>query len=463
MTENLNAGDGSNTGAVAGAVATGVLLTLCLLCVVGCCMCRWCIRTGRCPKRLRVLLAGYTFEAALISKKKLVNTFPMQPAAGGDDDNETCIAQSETASEAGDSRKRNSTWWLSSTSTRISSGEHSPSRPRPTSPRQFKSRLSGCSPGFVSTCSDSSLFPPDTVWEDAAMEDSASCPDTHRHSKRSVFDPRAFFAKDSVRSTRTSADPTRNPGAKAPRMKRCRMNRRSNESSASLVISDTASESGMSETGSIQSVGRARRANCNNQLGWLMRAEAEGAFLETRPQPQPGASTSVDGITLSTLGSPTTEQEVFYSPKSEATTEQSSLLTPRSQLTDDLQFSMASSRNVSVDDDDLTPRMDGEAISRGLLHELTQSREGANLVAPAPVRAASAFARQDPPPGLPPGFAPQTPEGALEEHGTVPDLLREDSAVVDSVEDSNAAQLHDASVRDIKLFIAKQSSNLHRV
>ena len=501
---NLEVNAEGSTGAVAAAVAASVLLTLCLLCIGGCCMCRWCLRTGRCPKRLRVLLGSYSFEAALISKHKLVNIHAMQSEAGhAAEDGEACISQSE--SMGGDAqvtrptwpseRRKSSTWWMSSTPTRTSNGRGS---------HQQRSHM-GASPGLVTACSATSLFPPGTVWEESVVEHDNGADfdprDFPRPSKRSIFDPRSYFGSDIGRSTRASDGPTREPGLKAPRMKRCSMKRRNSHEVSANLISDTVSDGGLSDAASVMSVGRERRSSCNRQLGWLMRQESAAALHESgrrtpgdlRPAGPPGSS-SIDGISLSSLGdSPTVEQQNFYSPKSEGGTEQSSLHTPGSNITaggglfaqgTEQQLSLTGSRNIS--EQQLTPQSE-----EGATNELADSTR-------VPVRAA----RSRPPAGLPPGVPPRFEQKEplapsslssklLEElqastmpRGPDPNVAGEDRSVAGEAlnnvvgedpslvrEDSNAGSQHDdnesvcSSVHgtpDTRNFTSKQS-NLLRV
>merc|ERR1719440_1530985 len=95
----------ADTGTVAGVTAAIILGTLCFLCVCSCCVVRKCIKSGRCPKRLRLLLAGYTLEANLISKTKLVNEYPMHEASGVPEEDASALeACAEVAPEVAPTR-----------------------------------------------------------------------------------------------------------------------------------------------------------------------------------------------------------------------------------------------------------------------------------------------------------------------------------------------------------------------
>ena len=287
-----------NAGTIAAITAASILGGLCVICLFGCCVCRYCVRTGRCPKRLRLLLAGYTFEAKLYSKKKIVSLHPVQRANVEED---SSVLEACTGSADGDNHhvvretrcpgvRKNSTWWLSSAPTRTSNGDATPSR----SSRCKSPTMGESSPGFVPACGDTSLFPPGTAWENVAQERDSICQSPKQ--KRSFLDPRGLFNKESGRNRTNGGENSR-----APRIKRFRI-RKPGESYA------PGSDAGGSDSGSVASSGMRSGRAC--QLGWLMRQESEAAFLETRA-PASGTNSSAGRGLASPMSE---EQEIFFSP-----------------------------------------------------------------------------------------------------------------------------------------------------
>ena len=302
-----SAGMTGDAGTIAAITAASILGGLCVICLFGCCVCRYCVRTGRCPKRLRLLLAGYTFEAKLYNKKKLVSLHPVQRTNAEED---SSVLEACTGSADGDNHhvvretrcpgvRKNTTWLRSSAPTRTSNGDATPSRSSrcrsPTMGSRCKSPIMGeSSPGFVPACGDTSLFPPGTTWTSVAQERESICQSPKQ--KRSFLDPRGLFSKESGRNRTNGGEDSRRP-----RIKRFRI-RKPGESYAA------GSDAGGSDSGSVASSGlRSGRAR---QLGWLLQQESEAAFLETRA-PRSGANNSA-GIGLASPMSE--EQEILFSP-----------------------------------------------------------------------------------------------------------------------------------------------------
>ena len=263
-------------GAIAGITAAAMLVGLCVTCLLAAAVGRWCLRTGRCPKRLRLLLANYTFEAKLIPKTKprgARTANEMEEANGGAyDERHVCPTIVENSSDQTNliakptkSKARSaSAFWTSSTPTRTSNVDDAD----PPSPRTIRTshRRASSSP-LVGACAEDE------------HDDDDSAAEQHTN-KRSFLTARGLFGMDSSR--RSSS------GARLPRVKRCRQQSRSHAPGPSEYANDTASEPGGSEAGSVASTSYRRRASWACQMGWLMRNESEAAFLETRA---PGSGT----------------------------------------------------------------------------------------------------------------------------------------------------------------------------
>lgn len=322
------------------------------------------------------------------------------------------------------------------------------------SPRDKRSRLGvGPSPGMVPACGDASLFPPGTVWEDAAQERDASMASEPRQVRRSFLDPRRFVVGKESSSRRAHSAASR-----MPRMKRCRLKRPSHE------INDAASEAGGSEAGSVASSGysgvRGRRASLNNQLGWLMRQESEAAFLERRAPGQSGGDAAGSGddppprpddIPLSSLrsalDSPTNEGgDGLFSPLSHAVTElteQESLISPNSEQ--ETLFSLG----LVPDEQDEQPQAAGQG---------THGEEALfdpDAQPPPPPSGATSGALDQTDTGVELfGHAAPPPPPRPSASSSVPELLRDNSAL-------DEAQLAEgASVQDVRLAIARNTNML---
>ena len=144
--QSTEGSDGANVGAIAGITAAAMLVGLCVTCLLAAAVGRWCLRTGRCPKRLRLLLANYTFEAKLIPKTKprgARTANEMEEANGGAyDERHVCPTIVENSSDQTNliakptkSKPRSaSAFWTSSTPTRTSNVDDAD----PPSPRTIR-------------------------------------------------------------------------------------------------------------------------------------------------------------------------------------------------------------------------------------------------------------------------------------------------------------------------------------
>lgn len=119
------AGGLANEAAIAGITASVTLGAIFLLCILSCCIGRYLIRTGRCPKRLRLLLAGYSLEAKFVNHHEM-SYREKRRQVGSDTDEvlESCTASgARTSAEAtAPPRATRTSWWA--TPSRQSPVEH---------------------------------------------------------------------------------------------------------------------------------------------------------------------------------------------------------------------------------------------------------------------------------------------------------------------------------------------------
>jgi len=416
------------------------------------------MRTGRCPKRLQVLLAGYTFEASLRNEKKLVNVIGMQSATANEEDPDALERPEGTEGSSFDTScdslityakpKRNHHWWMSSTMPSRTSADANEAHTR-TSPDVGARRPlgTGPSPGLVAEFGDESLFPAGASWEDEAQER-----EVEPREKRTFLAPRGLFAnhqQGSKRSSTGSATGMRASAVRMPRFKRCSQQCRSGAAtSESDLTSDAGGETASevdsiapSDVGSVSSC--VRSSSVKRQLGWLMRSESEAALNETRP---PGHTSSP---TLSSAAPESEEAPATDQPS--AVLQSDAIVSSTSDQDYDVRSPLSEQEGSFVSFDTgagaLEPgRRHGNHqtdVSGAASHDAAYLQDAASQDGTLPWEEGSQL-------DAVPEDAPMAEPSELRQ-------LRRDSAIL---ENPQAVELRDASVRDIKLYIQRRERML---
>jgi len=287
----------------------------------------------------------------------------------------------------------------------------------------------------VPECGDGSLFPPGTSWEDEAQEREVE----PREKRRTFLAPRGLFASQAGRA-RSSTSGVRAEGTRMPRFKRC--NQRHHRANAAPSDSDLTSDAGGTgsefeaesvEASDTASAGGRGRSSVKCQLGWLMRSESEAAFNETRPAGNDSSPA------LGNESSPATTTVSAAADEPPAEQLPSAVLAAAATVT-------SSASDQGNNEGTFSPSSEQEG-------SLVSFDSGAGVLESGRSHAPIANAGHQEPAALDYHLDVVPEDGPVGEMR----LLRRSSAVL---ENPQAMELRDASVRDIKLFIARRERML---